>query len=198
MRRLFRPALAAAALLALGACQTATAPVEVTRFHLGQPIERGTIRIEPIAGGDPRGLEFGAYAAAVARELGRVGYVATPEVTNSLYVATVDVMRGTRAAVRERSPISVGIGGSTGGYGSGVGLGVGFNLGGGGSRNVTVTQLAVQLKRRSDQQVVWEGRAVTEARSGAPAAQPGIAAAKLAEALFVDFPGESGRTISVP
>ena len=32
----------------------------------------------------------------------------------------------------------------------------------------------------------------------APAAQPSLAAAKLADALFKDFPGESGRTISVP
>ena len=32
----------------------------------------------------------------------------------------------------------------------------------------------------------------------APAAQPSLAAAKLAEALFRGFPGESGRTITVP
>ena len=193
-----RTVLPAAALLALAACQTATPPVEVTRFHLGRPIERGTVTVEPTTGGDAQGLEFNTYASAVAQQLQRIGYVATPDLTKSLYVATVDVMRGSRAALRERSPVSIGVGGSTGGWGSGVGLGIGFNLGGSRGRDVVVTQLAVQLKRRSDQQVVWEGRAVTEARSGAPAAQPGIAAAKLADALFRDFPGESGRTISVP
>ena len=46
--------------------------------------------------------------------------------------------------------------------------------------------------------VVWEGRAQTEAPGNAPAAQPGLAADKLARALFQDFPGESGRTITVP
>jgi hypothetical protein len=45
---------------------------------------------------------------------------------------------------------------------------------------------------------VWEGRAETQAPANAPAAQPGLAADKLASALFKDFPGESGRTITVP
>jgi len=190
--------LSAAALLPLAACQTATAPVEVTRFHLDQPLERGTVVLEPAPGGDRQSLEYQTYAAAVARELQRVGYVETPTLGQSLYVATVDVTRGTRARLAERSPVTIGIGGGTGGYGSGVGIGASFGIGGGRSRDLTVTQLAVQLKRRSDQQVVWEGRAQTEARSGAPAAQPGLAAERLAQALFRDFPGESGRTISVP
>ena len=52
--------------------------------------------------------------------------------------------------------------------------------------------------RLSDGAVVWEGRAQTEAPGNAPSAQPGLAADKLARALFQDFPGESGRTITVP
>jgi hypothetical protein len=52
--------------------------------------------------------------------------------------------------------------------------------------------------RRSDQVVIWEGTAVQAAKAGSPAAQPGIAASKLAEALFKDFPGVSGETIRVP
>ena len=51
---------------------------------------------------------------------------------------------------------------------------------------------------RADNQAVWEGRAWVEAKDGSPASQPALAAAKLAEALFKDFPGESGTTISVP
>jgi hypothetical protein len=54
------------------------------------------------------------------------------------------------------------------------------------------------MKRASDDLVVWEGRAQTEAPNTAPAAQPGLAADKLARALFQDFPGESGRTITIP
>jgi hypothetical protein len=52
--------------------------------------------------------------------------------------------------------------------------------------------------RRSDNLVIWEGRATQSADAKSPAAQPGIAASKLAEALFTDFPGDSGKTVTVP
>jgi hypothetical protein len=45
---------------------------------------------------------------------------------------------------------------------------------------------------------VWEGRSETAVRSRAPAGQPGIAAARLARALFEGFPGQSGQTITIP
>lgn len=188
------------ALLVLGACATPTPPVSVTRFHLGQAIEKGTIFVEPVPGRDANSLEFQAYAAAVTAELQRVGYVATDALGKSLYVAVVDIERGTRTGpVGQGSPVTIGIGGGTGGWGGGVGGGVSFGLGGGGrNRDIEVTQLAVVLKRRSDQQVMWEGRARLEARANAPAAQANLVAGKLANALFRDFPGESGRTISVP
>ena len=60
------------------------------------------------------------------------------------------------------------------------------------------TTLAVRLVRRSDKLVIWEGKASQMAKAGSPAAQPGIAAAKLAEAMFKGFPGVSGETIRVP
>ena len=107
------------------------------------------------------------------------------------------VERGTRESLRQRSPVTVGVGGGTGSYGSGVGLGVGFGLGGGGSREMIGTLMEVRIKRRSDGTVFWEGRAATEARADSPMAQPAAAVEKLADALFRDFPGESGRTIRV-
>lgn len=197
-----RLAFAAAALpaLALAACATPTPPVSVTRFHLGQALEVGTVFVEPAPGGDPKSLEFGAYAAAVTAELQRVGYVGTDALGKSLYVAVVDVQRGSRPdTAGGGSPVTIGIGGGSGGWGGGVGAGVSFGIGGKrGGRDIEVTQLSVVLKRRSDQQVTWEGRARTEARAGAPAAQANLVAGRLANALFRDFPGESGRTISVP
>jgi hypothetical protein len=57
--------------------------------------------------------------------------------------------------------------------------------------------LEVSIRRRSDTSVFWEGRAQTEARAGSPEAYSATAVERLAEALFRDFPGESGRTISV-
>jgi hypothetical protein len=78
-----------------------------------------------------------------------------------------------------------------------VGVSLGFNLAGGSAAQLQ-SSLAVRILRRSDQVVIWEGTAVQSAKAGSPAAQPGIAASKLAEALFKDFPGVSGETIRVP
>lgn len=182
-----------ASLLALGACATPSPPIDVTRFHLGEVNERGNVVVEP-APGTPTGMEFGMYASAVANELNRLGFAQVGGVGQSLYVAVLDVRSGTRERIGNGSPVSVGIGGSTGGWHSGVGGGISFGLGGNRGGLWVGTQLSVQLKRRSDQTVVWEGRA----RGEAPERDSAALAGRLANALFRDFPGQSGRTISVP
>jgi len=187
-----RPLLVAS-LLALGACATPSTPIEVTRFHLGEVNERGNVMVEPPPGA-PAGMEFGMYASAVANELSRLGFAPVDGVGQSLYVAVLDVRTATRERVGNRSPVSIGIGGSTGGWRSGVGGGISFGLGGNRGGLAVATQLSLQLKRRSDQTVVWEGRARGEASQRDSAALAG----RLANALFRDFPGQSGRTISVP
>lgn len=182
--------------LALAGCATAIPPVEVTRFHMGDQTQRGTIAVEPLSFADDTSIEFRTYASAVGRELQRIGFTEQAG-SASQYVANVHYRRAVRDTLAEgRSPVSVGVGGSTGSYGSGVGLGIGINLSGP-PKPIVLTQLNVQIKRRADATVVWEGRAMTEAKEGNPAAQPGMAASKLAEALFRDFPGVSGQTIRV-
>ena len=68
---------------------------------------------------------------------------------------------------------------------------------GGGPKRMADLQLFVRIDNAATGQALWEGRALTAVPVKAPANQPSLAAAKLAEALFKDFPGESGRTISV-
>lgn len=185
-----------AASLSLAACQTAIPPVEVTRFHIGDQTGRGTVAVEPLSFDDDTSLEFRSYAAAVGRELQRIGFT-EQNGTNTQYVASVNYRRAVRNPLTDGgSPVSVGVGGGTGSYGSGLGLGIGINLSGK-PKAIVITELNVQIKRRADATVIWEGRAITEAKENAPAAQPGMAAAKLAGALFKDFPGVSGRTITV-
>lgn len=185
-------------LASLAACNTTGKPsANVTRFHLGQPIARGQIAVEAADPAMATGPEFRTYAAAVERQLARLGWPVVQTVGQSEQVALIDVQRGSREMLDQRGPVSVGVGGGTGGWGSGVGVGVGFNLGGGGSRERIGTMLSVRIKRRSDGTVFWEGRAVTEARGDSPEADPAVAVERLAEALFRDFPGESGRTIRV-
>ena len=186
------------ALSLLSACVVPTGPVEVTRFNRaaeGVPYGNGSFVVE-LAGesATDRSLSASPYVAAVTREMQRVGY--GNQAGTSHVVAEI---RFGASMIRpeRRSPVSVGVGGSTGSYGSGIGLGVGINLGGGSAAQLQ-TSLAVRIIRRSDRLVIWEGTAVQSAKAGSPAAQPGIAASKLAEALFKDFPGVSGETIRVP
>lgn len=177
----------------LSGCAASIPPVEVTRFHLGQQPAAGAVVIEAAGGQSAANLEFGTYAAAVSRELIRLGY---PVEGKSTYRIVLGFERGERQ-VAKRSPVTIGIGG--GSFGGNVGIGVGTSFGVGKSTSAIIsTSMSVQMKRISDGAVVWEGRAQTEAPANAPAAQPGLAADKLSRALFQDFPGESGRTITVP
>ena len=186
------------ALSLLSACVVPTGPVEVTRFNRaseGVPYGNGSFGVE-VAGESAadRSLSASPYVAAVTREMQRVGY--RNQAGTSDVVAEIR-FRASMIRPERRSPVSVGVGGSTGSYGSSIGLGVGINLGGG-SAALLQTSMAVRIIRRSDRLVIWEGRAVQSAKAGSPAAQPAIAASKLAEALFKDFPGVSGETIRVP
>jgi hypothetical protein len=173
----------------------------VTRFHLGQPIARGPITIEPGDPADANSLEFNAIADSVGRELSRLGWtVETPRTGRSELVAVVRVDQAARQGRRGGgASIGIGVGGGSFGRSGGVGGGVSGTVPVGGNRSgqVVATQLSVRIQRRSDATVAWEGRAETEARAGTAPAGRAAAADRLASALFRDFPGESGRTIRV-
>lgn len=206
MLRLLAPVTLA---MFLSACATTGGlpPTEVQRYHLGEPIERGTIAVEPVAVAPgalpaPVSLEFRSYAAAVERELLRNGYARPIQGQQPQLIAMVDFTRANRLAPPRRSPVSIGIGGggfSGGRRGGGIGLGggVGFPIGGGGAREVIETELAVTIKRRADQSPVWEGRAHGFVDPRADPAGGSAQVDRLATALFTGFPGESGRTIEV-
>lgn len=192
-----KPLLAAVAVLGVAGCST-TPETRVTRFHLGQPIARGEIAIEPLVPAEKDSLEFQTYASIVGAELARIGFTEAPGLKPAEQVAVVSVERGSRETLGQgRSPVSVGLGGGTGGYGSGVGVGISFPIGKRKSGDVTVTRLSVQIKRRSEGTVIWEGRAETAAPSGSQAAAPAETVRQLSTALFRDFPGVSGRTVTV-
>ncbi len=190
---------AAAAILTLSACAIPTGPVEVTRFNRasdGIVYGNGSYAVSATAATNAKdGLTLSPYLAAVAREMQRVGYREKVDGSDVIAEVSVDVRK---MDMQRRSPVSVGVGGSTGSYGSGVGMGVGIDLGSLAQGERIETILKVRLLRRSDNLVIWEGRASQAASAKSPAAQPGIAASKLAEALFNDFPGKSGKTVTVP
>ncbi len=183
--------------LALTGCVVPTGPVDVTRFNRaaeGIAYGNGSFSIRMAGTGEAvAGLTDTPYLTAVSREMQRIGY--TEKSGSSDVVAEVSVTSKDIQPPRQ-SPVSVGVGGSTGSYGSGVGLGIGINLGGG-PKATRSTVLSVKIRRQGDNLVIWEGSAQQNAGVKSPAAQPGIAASKLATALFQGFPGKSGETIQV-
>jgi len=178
----FRAFAATAALALVAGCSTgggggqAERGISVTRNHLGGVMARGEVSVEPrftmqAAGG----VYQTGFGTTVADELRTLGFTPAANPTASEFVATVDVATGTGAALAARAP-------ATGTSEAAV------------SANVA-TQLAVQLKRRCDGSIVWEGRAREPARVNSVASVATVR--KLARAMFQGFPGESGRTILV-
>lgn len=189
--------LASLGAMALAGCVTQTAPVEVTRFHVASVPTRQTVAIAAAGGMTDDSLEFRSHANAVAAALTRAGFTVVEQGRLSELVAQVSLDRLTELPGGPRgNPVSVGVGGSTGSYGGGVGVGIGIDLSGP-PKPLVRSRLSVQIVDRATNAALWEGRAETAAKQGSPAAQPGLAAGRLAEALFRDYPGRSGETITV-
>ncbi|WP_394729930.1 hypothetical protein [Altererythrobacter sp. GH1-8] len=197
--------LSIALALPLAACATTAppSPVEVTRFHQTDSLAQlgqGAIFVvdAPAAQGKSEGsLELAPYKAAVARELAQLGYAESGR-DGANHIAEVRLERFVlEGDDNRRGPVSVGVGGSTGGYRSGVGIGLGFNLGGGGSSERLGTEMAVVIRNVASNAVLWEGRARFEVGPDHPLAQPAANADVVADALFQEFPGGNGETIEV-
>ena len=187
--------------LVLAACASGPQGAEVTRFHLGQPIPRSTVALVPADNGQSFSLEYRAYADAVGRELAAQNFVAVGNDPTSAYVGTLSISQ-TIAPGPRRGGVSIGfgVGGFSGGgyrHGGGVGGGVGATVpvSGGRPSDIRTTTLGLQLKRRSDGSVVWEGHATSSAQG--PAGDLPRAVPVLAHALLAGFPGPAGQTVRV-
>lgn len=203
MRRLALALVASPVLaMAVSGCATPpTGPVQVTRFVSQPAIERlgsGTIFVETAPNDTNEDAALLPYKAAIARELVALGYRETSR-EEAGQVAQVRLVRSVIAAsVSSRGPVSVGVGGSTGNYGSGVGLGIGINLGGKKPKEQVSTRLEVRINDAATGQSLWEGRALFDVASSALLADSAQNAAVMADALFKEFPGNDGETVSVP
>jgi hypothetical protein len=188
-----------AAALVLAGCVAPTGPVEVTRFHAPDisALGKGTIEVVPAPGQDGASLEWKTYQGAVRRQLTLLGYAEPAAGAASDQIAELRLSRSTyRPARSGGGPVSVGIGGSTGSYGSGLGLGIGINLSPRPAEQIQ-TDLGVMIKDKVKAVTLWEGRASYTVKAGSPLADTALGSAKMAEALFKGFPGQSGETIAV-
>ena len=187
--------LAALALIAGCTTPAYVSPVEVTRFTAPQvQLGRGPIAVRAAPGEDPQSWQYAAYERAVAEELRQLGYTVTGD--DAAQLAEVSVERFVAQNGGGRSPVNVGVGGSTGSYGSGMGVGVGIDLSGP-PPEVTANHLGVTIRDNGTGQALWEGRAEFSASRNSQYAGAQAAAQKMAAALFAGFPGESGETIEV-
>lgn len=191
--------LAPLGLLALvTGCIAPTGPIEVTRFHVPDTsmLAKGTIAVEAGTGTDGNSLEVQSFMGAVRTELQRLGY-GDATAGSGGQVAIVRLARERFQPARSGGgPVSVGVGGSTGSYGSGLGVGIGLNLSGLPPEQVE-TELAVAIRDRKTDKVLWEGRASFTVKASSPLASTQLGAPKMAAALFAGFPGNSGETITV-
>ncbi|MCX9147025.1 DUF4136 domain-containing protein [Erythrobacter sp. WG] len=208
IKTLTRIALPAAIALGLSACAPAPFKADVSRFAVPLPAPAG--QTFAVVAENPRlagGLEFGTYANEVAEELQKLGYTraASPESADMLVRLDYRVDGG-----RERVRTSPGVGGfggfgpwgpwgPWGGWGGwGGGWGFGFNdpfFGGPDVRSYTIYTSGVDVKidRRVDGVRLFEGKAEAVSRSNRlPRLVP-----NLVDALFTDFPGNSGETVRI-
>jgi len=177
---------------------------DVSRFSHELPAPAG--QTFAVVAEDPRnagGLEFGQYAALVGQQLRKFGYVAGDPATSDLVVEfNYGVDKG-RDKISMFGPDpywgpwrGYGWGGYYGGgfYGHRWGYGLydpWFN-------DVSVTTVYtsgvdVVIKRRSDGQRVFEGKA----QAVSPSNRLPYVVPNLVEALFSGFPGQSGKTVSI-
>ncbi|MEL7189222.1 MAG: hypothetical protein AAGK17_06680 [Pseudomonadota bacterium] len=196
-------ALTLALATALAGCtSTYTGPVEVTRFVSDNPtnLGQGPIKLQ-FQNEELKEETRAAFAAAIAQELSEQGYtvqvITAPDESGAAQIASIATERSAIASTTSnRGPVSVGVGGGTGSFGSGLGLGVGINLGGGQRGPNAVTQLSVRITSAAGA-TLWEGRAEQAISVNSDYADVNASAQALAKALFRDFPGGNGETVSI-
>lgn len=189
MRNKVLAATSVALMIALSACGRGGTYADVARFHTNQPINRGTLFIQPVDPASQNNLEFRTHAESVAVEMRRQGFQTVPDAGQAQYIATLDITQSDGTTVT-RPGTTVGVP---------VGSVVIATPVGRGPRNATerTTTIGVQIKRQADGVQVWEGRASKTGTAGSQEANLTWAVPALAGALFNDFPGPAGTTQQV-
>ncbi|OYY67805.1 DUF4136 domain-containing protein [Sphingomonas sp. 28-63-12] len=205
--------VAVAAILLLSSCATPFT-AKVSRFQMLAPPAGQTFVVQST---DPQlqgGIEFSQYAQLVSARLVQQGYqpAADPSQAQLVVKMHYDVDRG-RERVRSTGLGYGGLGfGGFGGYGGGYG-GYGYGgfgrhgyifgwndpfLFGGGfndtySYTVYTSELDLQIERTDNGKRVFEGTAKAQSTNDdLPKIVP-----NLVDAMFTDFPGNSGETVKI-
>jgi len=194
--RLFAPLLLS---LSLSACvgTAFSGPIEVTRFVAQDSVGLGEGPIVVTFPEEMRNVRAKeAFYDAVAGQLVSLGYAIALEAEPGMQTARVTTSRSPLAPASSRGPVSVGVGGRTGSFGSGVGVGIGIDLGGNTGRPNALSKLSVRISN-GEGNSLWEGRAQQAVSINSPYADVQASAGALTAALFKDFPGGNGETVTI-
>jgi len=202
-RRVMRLGLVTSMALGLAACASSF-KADVSRFQAQLPAPQGqtfaVVADDPALAG---GLEFATYADLVAAEMAELGYVeaAAPEAANLLVRFDYEVDNG-RERVRTTN-VGAGFGrfghfGRFGGFGFRRNFAFGFYdpfLAGPDVRSFTVYTSEIDLKidNTSTGERLFEGQAQAASRSNRLQAL----VPNLVDAIFTDFPGNSGEVLRI-
>ncbi len=198
-------AAAPLALLALGACATGL-PTQVSRFQAMPAPSGHSFIIEAADAANRGGLEFSQYASLVRQHLIAEGYREAASRADATLIVNLDygVDDGRQQVVVRPDPFYPSFGrpyfsrfGYRGYRRSPFYWGWHDPFWGGGDRidSYTIYQSYVDLdiRRASDGQAVFEGLAQARSRSN----QLQALVPNLVEALFTNFPGNSGETVRI-
>jgi hypothetical protein len=205
--RVFRLAAAGALAVGLAACAPSFR-ADVSRFQAQLPAPQGqtfaVVAEDPALDG---GLEFALYADQVAAEMARLGYnrASSPDAADLLVTFDYDVDDG-RERIRSTPGVGFGAGrfgpwgpwGGFGGFGFRNAWAFGFHdpfLAGPDIRSYTVFTSGIELKidnARTGERL-FEGSAEAVSRSN----RLQKLVPNLVDALFTDFPGNSGETLRI-
>lgn len=165
---------------------------DVTTFHNLPAPDGETIEVVALHPEQQKSLEFGQYAELVGQRLGAAGY-RPPQGAPAEYIARIGYgMRAVEGVVDQgpRSSVSVGVGG--GSHHTSVGMGMAFPLGRQEMKQDYIRFFTLEIFHRSDDRKLYESRVESRGRESLAIVMP-----YLVEALFQDFPGESGTTKKV-
>jgi hypothetical protein len=168
---------------------------EVTRFHQ-LPVPAGPVAVVPADQHNMGSIEFNRYAQQVASRLAAVGFP-PPSGGEPDYIAEFDYSQQPVAVDDAGSGPYLSFGMGSGSYGNhsavGVGVSTGFDLSGRDRGETAMRTVTLVIERRADGSRVFEGRV----QSIGPAANFPSVIPYMLDAMFSNFPGESGRTIVV-
>jgi hypothetical protein len=199
------PLLATMVLVVLSACATQIR-TQVTRFHHMPPATNGeTFAVEPLK--DQAGsLEWEQYANLVAQQLTDKGYVRVAQPAGAKYAVLFSYAIDRGKTITAAVPVFGQTGGGVTTFYSGSSSGFAYTqptYGEVGSELVTATVFgrALELDIFDVPQTLGSGAPVKifEAKAGSAGSSGNLAVVMPAmiAAVFKDFPGKSGETISV-